>query len=224
MTAIIVYLVWGYVKQDRAVLPLGLFKSPVYAATSINLVLAGMVTNGPMLLLPLYFQQGRGLSIMATGLWLLPQGIGMILIRPLLVKLLEKIGVRYVVWFSLTWALIGTIPFAWINGQTNLLIVGMVLFVRGLGVGGVIMPLMTTILLGMEKELIPQANIGARIFQNVGGAFGSALVATVVAAYLTTHRVLGANIAAYQHAFGWSIGITVLMFVPAFFLPKKVQK
>ncbi|WP_242975647.1 MFS transporter [Fructobacillus pseudoficulneus] len=203
---------------------MALFKAPVYSATTINLVLAGMVTNGPMLILPLYFQQGRGLSVLATGLWLLPQGFGMLVIRPVLLKLLDRTGVRYVVWFALSLALLGTIPFAWINAQTNIGVVSVVLFIRGLGVGGVIMPLMTTILLGMEKDLIPHANIGARIFQNVGGAFGSALVATVVAAYISTHRVLGANIAAYQHAFWWSIGITVLMFVPAFFLPKKVQK
>ncbi|CAK1224729.1 MDR family MFS transporter [Fructobacillus cardui] len=223
LLAFVVYWIWGRYKKDQAVLPLALFKSPVYSATTINLILAGMVTNGPMLILPLYFQQGRSMSVFETGLWLLPQGIGMLLIRPVLLKLLDRIGVRYVVWLALSLALIGMIPFGWINASTNMVIVSTALFVRGLGVGGMIMPLMTTILLGMEKELIPQANIGARIFQNVGGAFGSALVATVVAAYVSTHRVLGANIVAYQHAFWWSVAITIVMFIPAIFLPKQVE-
>ncbi|GAP00343.1 DHA2 family efflux MFS transporter permease subunit [Fructobacillus ficulneus] len=224
LIAAVVYLLWGRYKKGNAVLPLALFKSPVYAATTVNLVLAGMVTNGPMLILPLYFQQGRGMSVLATGLWLLPQGLGMLMMRPVLLRLLERIGVRYVVWLALTLSLVGTLPFVWIDAHTNIVLVGAILFVRGLGVGGVVMPLMTNILLGMEKDLIPHANTGARIFQNIGGAFGSAVIATIVATYLSTHRVLGANIVAYQHAFWLAIVMTLVMFIPAIFLPKEVQK
>lgn len=222
--ALVIYVIWGIYREKTAVLPLALFKSPVYAATTVNLFLAGIVTTGPMLILPLYFQQGRGLSVLQTGLWLLPQGIGMLLIRPLLLKLLNRIGVRYVVWFSLSLSILGTIPLGLIDDRTNILIISIVLFIRGLGIGGVIMPLMTTILMGMDKNLVPQANIGARIFQNLGGAFGSALVATIISSYLSTHHASSANIISYQHAFWWSVVLTGLMIIPSVFLPKQVEK
>ena len=222
--ALFIYVIWGIYKKKTAVLPLVLFKAPVYAASTVNLFLAGIITTGPMLILPLYFQQGRGLSILQTGFWLLPQGIGMLLIRPLLLKLLDRIGARYVVWLSLSLSILGTMPFGWIDSKTNILIISVVLFIRGLGIGGVIMPLMTTILMGMDKKLVPQANIGARIFQNLGGAFGSALVATIISSYLSTHHTSLANIIAYQHAFWWSVLLTRLMIIPSIFLPKYVEK
>ncbi len=105
--ALFIYVIWGIYKKKTAVLPLVLFKAPVYAASTVNLFLAGIITTGPMLILPLYFQQGRGLSILQTGFWLLPQGIGMLLIRPLLLKLLDRIGARYVVWLSLSLSILG---------------------------------------------------------------------------------------------------------------------
>ncbi|WP_010016698.1 MFS transporter [Leuconostoc gelidum] len=213
-----------FIRKKTAVLPLVLFKAPVYAASTVNLFLAGIITTGPMLILPLYFQQGRGLSILQTGFWLLPQGIGMLLIRPLLLKLLDRIGARYVVWLSLSLSILGTMPFGWIDSKTNILVISVVLFIRGLGIGGIIMPLMTTILMGMDKKLMPQANIGARIFQNLGGAFGSALVATIISSYLSTHHTSLANIIAYQHVFWWSVLLTGLMIIPSIFLPKYVEK
>ncbi len=36
---------------------------------------------------------------------------------------------------------------------------------------------------GMNEVQIPAATIGSRIIQNVGGAFGSALITTIVTAY-----------------------------------------
>ncbi|WP_353989490.1 DHA2 family efflux MFS transporter permease subunit [Pediococcus argentinicus] len=220
---LLVYAAWGAFKKGTAVLPLGLFKSPVYSATIFNLILAGIITNGPMLILPLYFQQGRGFSILATGLWMLPQGLGMLLIRPILLKLMNQLGTRYVVLISLSLTLLGTVPLMFVTKSTSMWLISAILFARGLGVGGVIMPMMTSILVGMKKELIAQANIGARIFQNMGGAFGSALVATVVASYLQNHHYLTANIVSYQHAFGWAVAITVLMILPAMLLPKTVD-
>ncbi|HEY4399186.1 MAG TPA: MDR family MFS transporter [Lactobacillaceae bacterium] len=219
LVVLVLYIVWAALKRDQAVLPLGLFKSPVYAATTFNLVLAGIITTGPMLILPLYFQQGRGFSVLETGLWLLPQGIGMLLIRPVLLKLMNVTGTRNVVWFALGLTLLGTLPFAWIDVHTNIWLISAVLLVRGLGVGGVIMPLMTNILMGMDKSLVPQANIGARVFQNLGGAFGSALVATIVASYMATHHAVDANITAFHEAFWLAIGVTVLMALPALVLP-----
>jgi hypothetical protein len=64
----------------------------------------------------------------------------------------------------------------------------------------------------------------ARIFQNLGGAFGSALVATIISSYLSTHHTSLANIIAYQHAFWWSVLLTGLMIIPSIFLPKYVEK
>jgi hypothetical protein len=45
-------------------------------ASSAMLFLSGASLYGAMLLLPLYFQQSRGVSVLTAGLLLVPQGVG----------------------------------------------------------------------------------------------------------------------------------------------------
>ena len=49
-----------------------------------------------------------------------------------------------------------------------------------MGIGGLQIPMMTDIFIGLEKKDIPGASVGQRIIQNVGSAVISAVVTTVV--------------------------------------------
>lgn len=57
----------------------------------------GLSSYAGMLLLPLYYQQVRGQSVLASGLLLIPQGVGMLMTRSLAGKLTDTIGSRWVV-------------------------------------------------------------------------------------------------------------------------------
>ncbi|WP_229521961.1 hypothetical protein [Paenibacillus monticola] len=54
-------------------LDLRLFKSRTFFASNVTVFLAGMVMNGALLLLPLYYQQVRGETVLFTGILLIPQ-------------------------------------------------------------------------------------------------------------------------------------------------------
>lgn len=85
-----------------------------------------------------------------------------------------------VVLVSLALAVVGTIPFVFFGASSSLIAVSVVLFVRGMGIGGVTIPMMTDAYTGMVKQEIAQASFGTRLMQNIGSAFGSAALATVV--------------------------------------------
>ncbi len=106
-----VYMIYAAVKKEQAILPLHLFKMKNFSAVMAGLFLAGIATNGPMLLLPLFFQNIKGFSVLSAGLILIPQGIGMLIARPMIGKLTDRLGARNVVLVSLTLAMVGTIPF-----------------------------------------------------------------------------------------------------------------
>ena len=144
-----IYMIYAIMKKEQAILPLYLFKLRNFSAVMVGLFLAGIATNGPMLLLPLFFQNIKGFSVLSTGLILIPQGIGMLIARPLIGKLTDKLGARDVVLVSLTLAIIGTIPFVFFNEASSLIVMGVVLFVRGMGIGGVTIPMMTDAYTGM---------------------------------------------------------------------------
>ncbi|MCL2880595.1 MAG: DHA2 family efflux MFS transporter permease subunit, partial [Treponema sp.] len=184
IAALVIYVRYALRIKEKAIISLDLFRSRNFSAAFISLFLAGFATNGPMLLFPMFFQNVRGLTVIMAALWLIPQGLGMLLARPQIGKLTDRIGARFIVLPSIMLTLIGTVPFVFFNVNTSQYLVWAILFIRGIGIGGITVPLMADSFTGLEKRQIPTASVATRIIQNIGGAFGSALLATVVASFL----------------------------------------
>jgi hypothetical protein len=102
-------------------------------------------------------------------------------------------------------------------------LLGAALLVRGAGLGGLLIPIMASAYIGLNKNQVPDASIATRILQTIGGAFGSAILATIVEHQLSSHSVFDIQIAAsaYNVAFWWSIGFTVIAIIPALLLPMR---
>ncbi|BAE83465.1 hypothetical protein DSY1676 [Desulfitobacterium hafniense Y51] len=220
-----IYMIYAALKKDQAILPLHLFRLKNFSAVMVGLFLAGIATNGPMLLLPLFFQNIKGFSVLNTGLILIPQGIGMLIARPLIGKLTDKWGARNVVLVSLALTIVGTIPFIFINEASSLFVVSLVLFVRGVGIGGVTIPMMTDAYTGMVKQEIAQASVGTRLMQNIGGAFGSAVMATAVSLSIQGKTpTIPLMTTAYHDGFMLALVLSLVLVIPSLFLTNKTAK
>lgn len=187
LVALLGYVGWAALRRERAVLPLSLFRFRSFDGSGLGLFLAGTVLNGAMLLLPLYFQNVRQMSVLMAALALLPQGVGMLISRGVTGRLTDQLGAKYVVLVSVVITFVGTLPFYWFDQHTAGWLIAIVLFVRGIGAGGIMMPLMADAYTGMRADQVPSATIGSRIIQNIGSAFGSALVTTVVMSFSAAH-------------------------------------
>ncbi len=217
-----IYMIYAAIKKEQANLPLHLFKLKNFSAVMVGLFLAGIATNGPMLLLPLFFQNIKGFSVLNAGLILIPQGIGMLVARPLIGKLTDKLGARNVVLASLALAIIGTTPFVFFNEASSLIVVSVVLFIRGIGIGGVTIPMMTDAYTGMVKQEIAQASVGTRLVQNIGGAFGSAVLATVVSLSIQGKTpTIPLMTTAYHDGFMLALVLSLVLLLPSLFLTNK---
>lgn len=223
--AFLMYLYYARKKKDLALIPLQLFKSKNFSASFCSLFLAGFATNGPMLLFPLFFQNVRGLDVITAALWLIPQGLGMLLARQTIGNLTDKIGARFVVLPSIAITIIGTLPFVFFDAGSNQWFIWVVLFIRGIGVGGITVPVMSDSYIGLKKQQIPAASVATRIIQNVGAAFGSAILATVVSNSLHGEAAVIPNItSAYHIGFLTSLIFMVISIIPALFLTNKLKK
>jgi MFS family permease len=117
---------------------------------------------------------------------------------------------------------IGTLPFVFFDAATPVWLIWLTLLVRGMGVGGVTIPVMTDAYVGMPKPRIPQVSIATRIINNVGAAFGTALLATVVTnAFAGPTSGLAGLTSAYHAGFLVSLAFTVIALLPAAFLTNK---
>lgn len=226
MAAFIGYVIYAWRRKGKSLIPLDMFRSKNFSAAFISLFLSGFALNGPMLLLPMLFQNvflqnSKGFTVIFSALWLLPQGMGMLISRPLVGRLIDRIGARFVTLPAILITLLGTIPFAFIGASTSPILIWAILLVRGVGVGGFIVPLMADCFVGLQKVQVPQASVATRIIQNIGAAFGSAVLATIVSNVLIQKP--GDMVGAYHIGFSTSLIFMVVSIVPALFLTNKLQ-
>jgi EmrB/QacA subfamily drug resistance transporter len=195
---------------------LRLFRSRSFTAAGALMFLSGMASFGAMLLLPLYYQQLRGESVVAAGLLMVPQGVGVGVSR-LVGGVLERWGSRTVVLVSVLLLIAGTLPFGFAGTQTSTTVLSIALVLRGAGLGMILMSVMLGAYDGLTKPEIPHASTATRILQQVGGSFGTAVLAVVLQRGLATHAAEPAT--AFDHAFLWAVGLTLPALVAALFVP-----
>lgn len=218
----IVYFVYNRIRNNRTVLPLNLFAHKSFSVASIGLFLANIAILGPMLILPLFFQTFRHFTAIEAALALIPQGVGMLVTRPLIGKMIDKIGAKSVVLVSLVLSLLGSVPLIFVTGHTRMIWISLILFIRGTGVGGVMLPLTSDAYTGLNDTQLPEAGVGINIIENLGSSFGSAVIATVVATVAQgLHPSLAGSLQGYHAGFLVSAVVLALVFVPGLFLTHK---
>jgi EmrB/QacA subfamily drug resistance transporter len=206
---------WASGPGDRQpIVDIRLLRERSLGAASAVLFTAGAAMYAGMFLLPLYYQQLRGDSVLDAGLLLIPQGVGALASRFAIGALVDRVGARVATIAGFLLAAVATVPFALAGPHTGLWWLSAVLLVRGLGIGAVLIPPMSVAYRDVRPAGIPHATMNTRIAQQVGASFGTAVVAVALQSLLG-HGTTGA----FQGAFWWAIGITVAAVVPAAALP-----
>jgi len=191
-------------------------KRPVASASAV-LFFSGFSLYGAMLLLPLYYQQVRGVSALTAGIMLVPQGVGMLLSRGLAGRLTDKIGARPIAVAGFLIVAAATVPFALAATATNSWLLALWLVVRGFGLGAVTIPVMAVAFLGLDKQQIAHSSVLTRTLQQLGGSFGTAVLAVILTSAITAHH--GDLASAFDEAFWWSAGFSALAVLLSLWLP-----
>lgn len=178
--------VWWSLRGRHPVLQLRLLASPVMAASLLSVLLSGASMFGAVLLLPLWFQIRLGEGSASTGLLLIPLGLGATLIMLAAGRLTDRYGGGAVALFGSLMVLGSTAPFPWLDTHTPMLLAQTLLFVRGAGLGLMMMPAMTAAYASVRASDLSDATALANIVMRAGGAVGGALCMTVLSHGLVT--------------------------------------
>jgi EmrB/QacA subfamily drug resistance transporter len=201
------------------ILNLRLLRFRGYATSSTMMFLSGITLFGALFLLPLYYQQARGASALQAGLLLAPQGVGVAIGALAAGRLVDKMGisVRLVALTGMVLLTVATVPYVFATARTSEALLSLVLVIRGAGLGLGLVPITTAAYIGLPHSAIPSATTGVRIFQQVGGALGTAILAVILQHAVTRNPHEIAH--AFDTTFAWVLGLTALSFVPALLLP-----
>ena len=85
----------------------------------------------------------------------------------------------------------GTLAYTQAGVNTNELLLGASLVLRGAGLGAVTIPVMAGAYLGLRSDQVAHASIATRITSQLGGAFGAAVFALILQTQLAAQAAGG---------------------------------
>ncbi len=228
--AIGVILLLGFVvhalrTRVTPIIDLRLFRSRAFSMSSGLLFLSGLSLYSGTLLVPLYFQQALGLSAFESGLLLVPQEVGVLLIRGQIGKFTDRIGARVIVLAGIVGTVLATLGFTLAGTETSKILLGVYLLLFGAGVSAVSIAVLAAAYQGLRPEQIPHASGATRILIQTGGSFGTAVIALILAQQVSALGAKNSEIlaTAFNNTFWWALGFAVLAFVPALLLPGRAR-
>ena len=148
---------WHALRVERPLLDIRLYANRVFAAASFTTFGLGAALFGAMILVPFYYQEVRHESLIATGLLVGPQGLGMLLAMPVAGRLTDRFGGGRVALFGVSVLCVSTIPLAFVGAGTSILGISAVLLLRGVGIGFSFMPAMTAAFASLRPEQLSDA-------------------------------------------------------------------
>jgi MFS transporter, DHA2 family, methylenomycin A resistance protein len=167
-------------KGKTPLLPLRLFRNPTVSAG----MLAGLAINigmsGILFIMPLFFQQMRGLSAHAAGLALLPMMIPMV-VNPIFIgRIVGRIGARIPMTIGFNLGALGTLLQVWVDVNTSYVLTLIGLLLIGFGVTFTIPPLMAAVISSVPKEQTGIASGALNSSRQLGATLGVAILGSIL--------------------------------------------
>jgi EmrB/QacA subfamily drug resistance transporter len=178
--ALVVSFVAYSFKPKHPLLDLRLFRNRNLAVSIITMFLFAVAFFGGLLLVPTYFQQIRGESVLRAGLLVAPQGIGAMLTMPIAGTLSDKFPVGRIVPFGLVFIAVGMGGLTQISSTTPFPVLLGLLFVMGLGMGGTMMPIMTSALKTLRSAEVARGSTLLNITQQIASSIGVAVMSVIL--------------------------------------------
>ncbi len=179
--ALIAFFIWNEARSDHASFDVSLFKNRGYAVSLSAVSLSFFALSGITFSLPFYLQVLRGYSTLEAGLCFLPFAVGQLLAAPRSAAMVKRFGYRTVMTTGLVMVAIALLALSRLELDTELWLILVIFFLFGFGMGNVMAPGSTVL-----QNVLPLARAGAgsavqNTVRQVAGAFGVAVVGTVLA-------------------------------------------
>ncbi|SDR70065.1 MFS transporter, DHA2 family, lincomycin resistance protein [Friedmanniella luteola] len=206
---------WRQLRLARGgdpLLDLRAFRFPMFSVSLTMLCIAMVALFGVIILLPIYLQNVRGLDSLQTGLLLLPGGLLMGLLGPVVGRLFDRWGPRGLSTFG-SLLLVATLwRLSTVDAGTPVwLLVGYHL-VMSLGLACLFTPAFTTALNPLPPSLYSHGSAILSTLQQVAGAAGTALLVGIMAGRSASLAASGTSAVAAQTE-GLQSAFTVAMVV-----------
>ncbi|MCQ4087825.1 DHA2 family efflux MFS transporter permease subunit [Saccharibacillus sp. JS10] len=178
----LVFFSFRQLKMKQPLIDLRAFKYPMFTIGLILVFISMMLILSSMLILPMYLQQGMAVTALTAGLVLLPGSLLNGLLSPIMGRLFDKFGPKWLVRIGLAIVAIVLFLYTSINPGTSLgLIITLHIFMM-IGISMVMMPAQTNGLNQLPPAYYPHGTAIMNTLQQVSGAIGTAVAVSILSA------------------------------------------
>ncbi|MFF2479377.1 DHA2 family efflux MFS transporter permease subunit [Paenibacillus sp. NPDC058071] len=216
-------------RMERPMINLRAFKYPMFSIGLLSVFITMMIILSSMLVLPIYLQNGFGMSAFEAGLLMLPGGIINGIMSPIMGRLFDKYGPK---WLVIPGFLIAAAALWFFSGITPasasflIIVLHSTLFI---GLSMIMMPAQTNGLNQLPPQFYPDGTAIMNTLQQMAGAIGTAIAVSIMSAGTEHYMKTSANpnpieglTAGVQNAFMFGAITALIGFIVAFFIKRVV--
>ena len=183
--AALAVFIWVETRAAEPILPMRLFRSPVFTVCCILGFIVGFAMLGALTFLPTFMQFVDGVSATESGLRTLPMVLGLLSTSIASGQIVGRTG-RYKI-FPVAGTAIMTVGFLLLSrmdATTSIWLQSLYLFVLGCGIGLCMQVLVLTVQNTARFEDLGVATSGVTFFRTIGSSFGAAIFGSLFANFL----------------------------------------
>jgi MFS family permease len=192
-------------RSPAPMVDLRLLSNRLFRAGNGVTILASVAFLGTLYAISLYYQNGRGLSALGSGLSTFPEAFGVMAGAQLASRVLyPRLGPRRHITIGLTGTTVSIALLALMGPQTSLWWARLLMLTLGLSMAQVFVPVQAASFATITPAATGRAASMFNAFRQLGGAIGVAVLTTVIVAVGPVHQAGGhlvANLTAYRVAF-----------------------
>ncbi|XCW06814.1 MDR family MFS transporter [Streptomyces sp. HUAS MG47] len=173
---------WVETRAAEPMLPMRLFRNPVFTVCSVLSFVVGFAMLGAMTFLPTYLQYVDGDSATVSGIRTLPMVVGLLIASIFSGNVVSKTG-QYRI-FPIVGSLVmgvGLFLLSLMGPETSTWLASLYMFVLGTGIGLCMQVLTIAVQNTVDYADLGTATSGVTFFRTLGSSFGTAVFGTIYA-------------------------------------------
>jgi DHA2 family lincomycin resistance protein-like MFS transporter len=218
-------------RMKEPMMDLRAFKYPMFTIGLILIFICMMMMLSSMLILPMYLQQGMAVSALTAGLVLLPGSLINGFLSPVMGRLFDKFGPKWLVIIGLVIVAVALFMYTGIKPSTPLGLIVTMHIIMMIGISMIMMPAQTNGLNQLPPEYYPHGTAIMNTLQQVSGAIGTAVAVSILSAgqssYLngvsnpdSPEQKLAGFTSGVQNAFVFALVLCLLGLAISFFVKR----
>jgi MFS transporter, DHA2 family, multidrug resistance protein len=172
--------IWWERRYSSPILDVTLFRNPRFSSAVGIIALVFLAYMGLVFILSFYFQAARDYSPLRTGLLFLPLAAGQMLASTRSSGLVQRFGPRTMVSIGLTLITLAFVYYSQAGAHSPVLPLLVVLFIQGIGIGNVMPPATTSIMMSVPRDKAGSGSAVSNTARQVGGCLGIAVLGAIM--------------------------------------------